>query len=295
MSTLGFIGFGEAAYHIAKGLSETSRPQVLAFDVMAASEPEGEKIRSRAAECAVGLMGSLRELIDASEVILCATSAKYALSIAEEAGALLRKGKIYADLNSASPMVKRKIATIVDATGASFSDAAVMELVPPHKHRVPIAASGSGALEFTDILNAIGMNVTFINDQAGSSSSMKMFRSIFVKGLTSLMMETFLAARKMGVCDEVVESVSGTLSDHTIGQMADLLINRTAVAYDRRISEMEDVVSTLKDIGIDPFASRSTVERFAWMREIGLKDRLGGVVPADFHTVLDVALETKTR
>ena len=237
MSTLGFIGFGEAAYHIAKGLSETSRPQVLAFDVMAASEPEGEKIRSRAAECAVGLMGSLRELIDASEVILCATSAKYALSIAEEAGALLRKGKIYADLNSASPMVKRKIATIVDATGASFSDAAVMELVPPHKHRVPIAASGSGALEFTDILNAIGMNVTFINDQAGSSSSMKMFRSIFMR--SDLPDDGDVPrARKMGVCDEVVEiRYRVKLRGHTSGRSADLLINRTAVAYDRRISE----------------------------------------------------------
>jgi len=290
--TLGFIGFGEAAYHIAKGLAETSKQHVAAFDVMAAKEPEGAKIRLRAQETGVALVDSLQQLIDVSNIILCATSAKYALSIAKEASEFLNVQKIYADLNSASPMVKRQIAQIIDRTGATFSDSAVMEIVPPHKHRVPIAASGSGAAAFAEKLNSIGMQVTYINNEAGSSSSMKMFRSVFMKGLTSLMTETFLAAYKMGVCDEVVESVSATLRENSIEQMANMLINRTAVAYERRISEMEDVAKTLQELGIDPFASRSTIERFSWMQDIGLKERLGGTVPDDFHKVLHVALNS---
>ncbi len=290
--TLGFIGFGEAAYHIAKGLSETSKPHVVAFDVMAAKESEGEKIRLRARETGVTLTDSLRQLIDMSSIILCTTSAKYALPIALEASEFLNDQKIYADLNSASPMVKRQIAQVVDCTGATFSDSAVMEIVPPHKHRVPIAASGSGAAMFAEKMNLIGMRVTYINNEAGSSSSMKMFRSVFMKGLTSLMTETFLAAYKMGVCDEVVASVSATLRENTIEQLANMLINRTAVAYERRISEMEDVAKTLEELGIEPFASRSTIERFAWMNDIRLKERLGGTAPDDFHKVLHVALNS---
>ena len=54
---------------------------------------------------------------------------------------------------------------------------------------------------------------------------------------------------------------------------------------------MEDVVLTLKEIDIDPFSSCSTIERFKWMKDIGLKQRLEGVVPDDFHKVLEVALQ----
>jgi 3-hydroxyisobutyrate dehydrogenase-like beta-hydroxyacid dehydrogenase len=285
---LGFIGFGEASHAIAQGLFETSKPSVVAFDVMA---DVGTTIKNRANECQVRLLPSLASLIGASDVILCATSAKYALSIAQDAALFLKEGKIYADLNSASPKVKKEIAAIVDPTGALFADSAVMEIVPPYTHRVPIAVSGSGARLFTEMLQSIGMNATYINDQAGSSSAMKMFRSVFMKGFTSLMLETFLAAQKMGVCDQVLESVSTTLQQNSVEKMANLLINRTAVGYERRISEMEDVVSTLEDLHIDPFASLATIERLSWMGSIHLKEHLNGVVPKDFHEVLDLALK----
>jgi len=285
---LGFIGFGEASYSMAKGLHGTSHPSIVAYDVMAGV---GTTIKERAKECQVRLLPTLASLIEASDVIVCATSAKYALSIAQEAAPFLSKGKIYADLNSASPKIKREIAEIVDGSGALFSDCAVMEIVPPHKHRVPIAVSGSGARLCLEMLNSIGMNVTYINDQAGSSSAMKMFRSVFMKGLTSLLVETFLAAQKMGVCEQVLGSVSITLEQNSVEQLANLLINRTAVGYERRISEMEDVVSTLEDLDIDAFASLATIERFKWMQSLELKEHLHGVVPKDFREVLDLVLE----
>ncbi|MDT4762644.1 DUF1932 domain-containing protein [Sphaerochaeta sp. PS] len=285
---LGFIGFGEASFSIAKGLHESSKPEVVAYDVMAGVMPI---VKQRAEETQVRLLPSLASLIDASDVILCATSAKYALSIAKEAAPFLKEGKIYSDLNSASPNVKKEIAGLVDGTGALFADSAVMEIVPPYKHKVPIAVSGSGARLYAEMLNSIGMNITYINDQAGSSSAMKMFRSVFMKGFTSLMLETFLASQKMGVCDQVLESISNTLQQNSVEMLANLLINRTAVGYERRISEMEDVVSTLEDLNIAPYASLATIERLTWMGSIQLKEHLNGIVPKDFHEVLDLALE----
>jgi len=291
---LGFIGFGEAAYNICLGLKETSRPAVYAYDLMWQDERLGPAVRSRAAEAGVELVSSLQALIDAADVALCATSAKYALAIANAAAAFIRPGKIYADLNSASPMAKREIAETIDSTGARFVDAAVMEIVPPHRHRVPIAVSGTGAKSFADLLNPLGMNVEYVNDSAGSSSSMKMFRSIFMKGLTSLMLETLLASHAAGVVDQVMASISSTLTKSTPEELANLLINRTAVAADRRVGEMKDVAATLAELGLEGVATEGTIKRLQWICDMGLKERLGGKVPDHYRRVLEAASAAKS-
>lgn len=291
---LGFIGFGEAAYNICLGLHDTSCPRVFAYDLMYMDPERGEVIRDRASQTGVTLMDSLEQIIDKSDYILCATSAKFALSIAEQAACFTGPGKNYSDLNSASPMVKRAIAEVIESTGALFTDAAVMEIVPPNRHKVPIAASGSGAAAFTEALNSIGMNVTFISDKAGSSSSMKMFRSIFVKGVTALLLETLIASYEMGVEKEVMESISGTFTKNTLEKMANLLINRTAVNASRRISEMKDVVDTLEEMGLKSFSSEATVKRLQWLCDMNLGDYFNQELPEHYTHVLK-AIHEKTR
>lgn len=292
---LGFIGFGEAAFSICSGLALASAPVVYAYDVMTDSEAAGALIHSRAAQAGVTLVRTLEQLVDKSDVILCATSAKYALSIAKEAAAFLRPGKIYADMNSASPMVKREIAQVVDATGAHFADSAVMEIVPPHRHKVPIAASGSGAKVFASLLNPLQMNIVYINDTAGSASSMKMFRSIFMKGMTALLTETLLASYQAGVCDEVMDSITKTLTEKTPEQLANLLINRTAIAAERRVSEMKDVKATLEELGLPTFATEGTISRLQWFCDLGLKEYFNATAPVDYHDVLRAATELNTK
>ncbi|MDF2531988.1 MAG: 6-phosphogluconate dehydrogenase [Clostridia bacterium] len=292
---LGFIGFGEAAYCICSGLRSESNPEINAFDVMANSETLGPTIQKRAQDASVTLCSTLKELLEKSDIVFCATSAKYALPIATEAAQNIRKGCMYADMNSASPMVKREIAQVIDKTGAFFVDAAVMELVPPHKHKVPIAASGTGAAQFTEYLNSYGMNVSYINDQAGSSSSMKMFRSIFMKGLTSLLLETLVASYKMGIDKEIIESINNTLSKSSVEKLANLLINRTSIGAERRVSEMGDVISTLTDMGLDATASKATKQKLQSLVDINLKEHFNNTVPEHYTQVLKAILEKSIK
>ena len=44
---VGFVGFGEAGYYIAKGLLSAGISKIRAFDLNADSHPAGEKIRKR--------------------------------------------------------------------------------------------------------------------------------------------------------------------------------------------------------------------------------------------------------
>jgi 3-hydroxyisobutyrate dehydrogenase-like beta-hydroxyacid dehydrogenase len=290
---LGFIGFGEAAFHISNGLYETSKPRIFAFDVMAHDSRLGTVIRERARTANVQLVDSLEDLIYQADFILCTTSAKYALAIAKEASRFLKAGKVYADLNSASPMIKQDISKIVDNSGAVFVDAAVMEIVPPHRHLTPIAVSGRGAKRFADVLNSIGMNIQYINESAGSSSSMKMFRSIFMKGFTSLLLETLIPSFRMGVDAQVMESITGTLTKNTPEQLANMLINRTVVNAARRVSEMEDVVATLDEMKLESFSAQAAVERLKWIVGMGLGEYFNGKVPEHYGQVLKAVSDIK--
>ena len=289
--SIGFIGYGEASYNISKGLHETSKPLIYAFDIMWPKQDTNNIIGNRAKECNVSLVPTMGELIEKADIILCATSAKSALSIAKLASEYLKPGKIYADINSASPMVKKQIDTVVSGTGADFVDCGVMDIIPPHRQKVPIAVSGSGARKFADFANSIGMNVTFINETAGSASTLKMLRSVFMKGLTSLLLEMLVPASKIGVEDKIMEYISKTFSGSTLEQLANLLINRTAVGASRRISEMKDVAATLKSLKVESFATEATIKRLEWVESLQLKDYFQGSVPKDYHEVLYACLK----
>lgn len=288
---IGFIGFGEAAFHICNGLHTESDIEINAFDVMSNSENFGPTIHKRAEDAKVTLCSSLKELLDKCDIVFCATSAKYALSIASEAAENVRKETIYADMNSASPKVKKEIAEVMAKAGAKFVDAAVMELVPPYRHKVPIAASGTGAAEFTESLNPYGMKITYINDQAGSSSSMKMFRSIFMKGFTSLLLETLVASYKMGVEKEIMASITNTLTKGTVEELVNLLVNRTAVGAERRVSEMGDVIETLTELGLDSTASKATKAKLQSLVDMDLRGYFNNKAPESYTQVLKAILE----
>ncbi|MDA8124651.1 MAG: DUF1932 domain-containing protein [Deltaproteobacteria bacterium] len=288
---LGFIGFGEAAFHIASGLHEEGLAGIVAFDVMAADPQMGPLVRERAAGAGVTLLPSLKELLAVAEVVLCATSAKYALAIARDAQPFLREGQLYADLNSASPQVKKEIAAVVGQTAALFVDTAVMALVPPHRHKVPMAVSGTGARRFAERLSPYGMDITYINDRAGSSSAIKMLRSIFVKGLTALLLEALTASRKAGVEAEIMASITQTLGEQPFEALANLLLTRTAVAAERRVAEMGEVISTLQEMGLDSSASQATRAKLQALAEMDLKTRFGPKPPAYYTQVLDAIIE----
>jgi pyrroline-5-carboxylate reductase len=100
---IGFIGFGEASYSISSGLVDEGVTGIKAYDVMTYDPKLGVNISKRAKELQVDLRDNLQSLIEGSDIIFCATSAKYAVPIAKEITPFLRENQIYVDINAASP------------------------------------------------------------------------------------------------------------------------------------------------------------------------------------------------
>ena len=142
---LGWIGFGEAASCIAKGLKTTGLKESFAFDIHTHSAKLGDKIRARASDTGTVLLGSNAELAAKCDVIIAAVTADQAPAAACQTAPHLSARHTYADLNSISPQAKEGIAKTVESSGARFVEIAVMGPVPPYLHKVPMLLGGAAA------------------------------------------------------------------------------------------------------------------------------------------------------
>lgn len=256
-----FIGFGEAAYHIASGLKAEGLTDLGAYDRNAADPQMGGLIQQRAAEVGVKLFESLESAYQAGEFIACLTSANSALAVAKSVIPQLKAGQVYIDMNSAAPTVKAEIAQIPHNEGVMFCDAAVMGTVPGTKHKVPMFLAGNGAEKFAAAFSQYGMKLTVLDAKAGGASAIKMFKSVIMKGLPQLMFESFEAAVKYGVLNTLVDSLASSLNGKTVEQLADTFTARTMIHAARRSEEMQDVVATLENLGVDAAMSKATVAK----------------------------------
>lgn len=285
---IGFIGFGEAAFHISKGISEKGCNNIFAFDINVDHPNLGPIIQNRAVESGVTLVSSMKELTRKSSIIISATSAKFAAQIAKQCSEYTNNSHIYADLNATSPNVKKDIATYFKKKGVKFVDAAVMGSVPQYGHKVPILLSGEGAEQFSHIGRDLGMDLSVINNEPGSASAIKMARSVFVKGFTSLLIETLQVSQKFGIEKYMMNSIENTIQSKKLEDVANGLITRTAIHAERRVSEMDEVMNTLQSVQINPTMSLATKNVLQSIVEKDLRSYFNFEKPNNYIDVITV-------
>lgn len=278
---LGFIGFGEAAFEISKGLISEKGLEILAYDKFMGDPAAGKKIRSRAEEAGVTLVDSIGSLAGSCDVIVSAVVSAVVVDVAKAAAEYLGRRNTYVDMNSSSPKTKVAAEEFILPTGAMFVDLAIMGPVPTFKHKVPALASGNGAKAATQYLSSLGMNVKYVSDHAGDTSSIKMLRSIFMKGAAALLIEMLCAAERCGTTGMVMDSVVETLTEVQPKALVKRLVTGTAVHSERRAHEMQEVIETLQFLG-SPFPmAQATKEVLEWVTTLNVKDAFKGEVPSE--------------
>jgi 3-hydroxyisobutyrate dehydrogenase-like beta-hydroxyacid dehydrogenase len=286
---MGFLGFGEAGFHLARGLRSAGAARLIAFDIKASQGAAGERIRARAAESGTRLVETPRALADGAHVILSVVTAASAREAAESLAADLTPNHLYADLNSVSPATKRRIDAVI-ATGAGrFVEGAIMAPVPGQEHRVPILLNGSAAAALADVLSPYQMRLEVMNGTIGAAAAVKMCRSIVIKGLEALLLECTLAAGEYGAADRVYDSLAETYPGMDWRKTARYMIGRVLEHGERRALEMEEVATTLRAAGIEPLMAEATARRQDWEATLRRDGRLSGPRPEtadDLQTLL---------
>ena len=263
MQEIGLVGYGEVGRTFAAGL----RPQVERVSVWDLKFAGGDTERQQAREQGVHACASMRELCDSSELVISAVTASNTLAVAEEAAPFLRPGAVFLDLNSASPGTKQGAAAAVQARGAHYVEAGVMTSVPPYGIRVPMLLGGARAAALAEVLTRWGMDAKPVSEQLGVASAIKMCRSVMIKGLEALVIESYATARAYGVEDHVLPTLQETFPSIDWSRQGAYFFSRVVQHGKRRAEEMREAANTVREAGFEPLMAAAIADKQQWVAD----------------------------
>ena len=208
---LGIVGYGEVGRIFAAALRTRGVNDVAVWDLkFAAPAQQRAEPLAHAQTAGVRAAESVAALCAGRQLIVSAVTASNTLAVAEAVAPHIAQGAFFLDLNSASPGTKQQAAERIEACGGRYVEAGVMTSVPPYGIAVPMLLGGPHAAALAPVLQAWGMNATAVSDQLGVASAIKMCRSIMIKGLEALVIESYATARHYGVEDHVLPTLAET-------------------------------------------------------------------------------------
>jgi 3-hydroxyisobutyrate dehydrogenase-like beta-hydroxyacid dehydrogenase len=264
--SLAMIGYGEVGKIFTAGLKghvlETS-----VWDLKFDNVELRSALLAHATQAGVVASPSLAALCANADLVISAVTASNTLAVAEAAAPHLRAGAVFLDLNSASPGTKQQAARWVEAAGARYVEAGVMTSVPPYGVRVPMLLGGAASAELAGVLTAWGLNATAVSDQLGVASAIKMCRSVMIKGLEALVIESYATARAYGVEDHVLPTLVETFPSIDWEQQGAYFFSRVVQHGQRRAEEMREAANTVREAGFEPFMATAIADKQQWVAD----------------------------
>ena len=263
---LGLVGYGEVGKIFASGLKPFVGA-VAAWDLKFADPATAEAETGHASRHDIRACASMRALCEVSDLVISAVTASNTLAVAQEAAPFLRSGAWFLDLNSASPGTRQQAAAVVDGRGAHYVEAGVMTSVPPHGIRVPMLLGGAQAAQLAQLLQSWGLEAKAVSDQLGVASAIKMCRSVMIKGLEALVIESYATARAHGVEDHVLPTLQETFPGIDWSQQGAYFFSRVVQHGQRRAEEMREAANTVREAGFEPFMAAATADKQQWVAD----------------------------
>ncbi len=264
---LAFVGFGEASTAIVEGWGARDGATT-AYDIKT-DDPDRTTADAKFADYqSAGIDGKVRlpDALENAELVFSLVTADQAETAAEAAAPHVAWNALFLDGNSCAPGTKRRSAAIVEAAGGRYVDVAIMAPIRPALHKTPMLLSGPHAGAALDAMQRLDMNATIAEGEVGTASSIKMMRSVVIKGMEALVLECVLAARKAGVEDVVLDSLDKTYPGFDWRKRAAYMMERVTTHGVRRAAEMREVALTVDELGLEGGMSRATVD---WQQRIG--------------------------
>jgi 3-hydroxyisobutyrate dehydrogenase-like beta-hydroxyacid dehydrogenase len=195
------------------------------------------------------------------------------------------------DFNSASPGAKARAAALIDAAGGRYVEGAVMTSIPPYRIKVPLLLGGPHAAALAPTLAELGFAPKVASDKLGVASATKMCRSVMIKGLEAMVIESFTTARAYGVEDAVLASLKETFPGIDWEQQGAYFFQRVIEHGRRRAEEVREVAQTVREIGLEPWSAAGTAQRQAWVADLADAGLFGVKGTKDFARSADWRVE----
>lgn len=270
---LAVIGFGEAGRAFASGWVRPEGMVLVAYDPKASDPAMRASFEAAAGAAGVTLAASNPDAVSRAGAIFSLVTADRAHAAAFESSVHIAPGAFFFDCNSCSPATKAASAEVIAHAGGRYVDVAVMAPVHPKRHETPILLSGPEAEAAIPFLVSLGMLPHVAGGRVGEASSIKMLRSVMIKGLEALTAEAMLAARKAGVEAAVIASLQASDPGIDWEKRSAYNLERMMVHGERRAAEMREVAATLRELGLPDRMASAIVD---WQADIAALKLKGG-------------------
>lgn len=246
------MGHGEAGHAYAVGLRDAGAT-VSAYDPYKRVEVAGVREAS-----------SVEDALAGAEVVLSLVGASESRGAAADVFAAIEPHALFVDMNTSAPELKLQIAAMAADAGVEMADVAILAPVLRAGHATPLIASGPAASRTAEVLGRLGAPVTIVDGPAGAAARLKLLRSVFMKGLATLVIEGTSAARAEGAEEWLRGQIAGELGPAGAA-LVDRLVDGTYIHAVRREHEMRDALELLEAAGQPTDMTRATV---AWLQRI---------------------------
>ena len=140
-----------------------------------------------------------------------------------------------------------------------------MTSVPPYGIKVPMLLGGARAVEVAHLLVSWGMDASTVSEKVGVASAIKMCRSVMIKGLEALVIESYTTARAYGVDDYMIPTLYETFPGVDWTAQGAYFFSRVTQHGKRRAEEMRESANTVAESGFSPFMTSATADKQAWV------------------------------
>jgi len=287
--TVGFLGFGKAACIFAEDMLAAGFGDIVIYDKNWNVEPFGSTIRQNAERLSARLVTSPSELAAQASMVLSMVVPVSSEEALKSVAPFLSDGTFYIDLNSVSPVTKKRSSEFAHEVNPllHYIDGCILGAVSENRIRTPILLCGRESEGAEEFLARCGAKIEVIDGEPGDASAVKMIRSVFMKGIETLFIETLHAAQAYNIQKQVVATIKDTFETLTFDQLINMLVTTHSIHGKRRQGEMMEVIDTLIAKNVDATMSQGIYRKFGWSVNLKLSEYFEGSLPDRLETVIE--------
>ncbi|HEY7492858.1 MAG TPA: DUF1932 domain-containing protein, partial [Candidatus Tectomicrobia bacterium] len=249
--------------------------------VLWASRGRSEDTIARAQRADLEDVGSVPELVKASEIVLSVCPPHAAADVAREVVGLGFTG-LYVDCNAVSPDRSRAIQQLVERAGADYVDGGIIggpAWTP--EAGTHLYLSGPRAEEVAACFAGSPLTTPVLSERIGAASAIKMGYAAYTKGTTALLTAILGMVEKEGVRADLARQWGDDFTAQTVRRVC----ANTAKAW-RFEGEMYEIAETFRDAGLPGGFHQAAAE--VYKRLAGFKDQ---TEPPPIEAVLEMLLQ----
>jgi 3-hydroxyisobutyrate dehydrogenase-like beta-hydroxyacid dehydrogenase len=253
---IGFMTPGDMGQAVALQLKNKG------FTVCTALERRSERSRRMASEIGLTDLGSIARLTAECDLVMSVMNPGAAVDFAREAAAAIRSQTnkpTFIDCNAVAPDTMREIDELMKSAGARCLDGGIIGPPPRGAAKTNLYVSGPGAGDLAQIGNE-QLRVTIMSEKLGDASAIKACYSGFNKGTQGLLLQTLIAAQRLGVYEALEKQLLSSRGD-MYNWLLGTLPQMPPKAY-RWVPEMYQLAKTFEGVGMTPRIFQGEADMF---------------------------------